>query len=106
MTGEVPRFIGRAVGGGEHQPGFLPGVTGRGPVAALPLGPELECGHADVGQRQGGFGGRGLGLAMVELATAALELPSYGEFGGVEVDVLPREPERLATAQAEHRTRT
>jgi hypothetical protein len=39
VAGEVPRFIGRAVGGGEYQPGFLPGVTGRGPVAALPLGP-------------------------------------------------------------------
>jgi hypothetical protein len=72
VTGEVPWFVGRAVGGGEHQPGFLPGVTRRGPVAALPLGPEFERGHADVGQRQGGFGGRGLGLAVVEVAARAL----------------------------------
>ena len=72
VAGEVPRFIGRAVGGGEHKPGVLPGVVCSDPVPVLSLGAELERGHADIGQRQGGFRAWCLGLAVLELPASAL----------------------------------
>ena len=53
--GEVPGFVRRAVGRGEHEPGVLSDVVRGGPVAGLLFGAELEHGDADAWQRQGGF---------------------------------------------------
>jgi hypothetical protein len=38
---------------------------------------------------------------MQELVSDSLELASYGEFVGIEVDVVPHQAEHLAFAQAE-----
>jgi hypothetical protein len=50
MPGEVPRLVGRAVAGGEYEPGLLPVVASPSPIGGLALGAQLERGHADVGQ--------------------------------------------------------
>jgi hypothetical protein len=38
---------------------------------------------------------------VVELAACPLELPRDGDLGGIEVDVIPGEPEGLAASQPE-----
>jgi len=68
VPGEVPRFVGRAEGGGEHKPGVLPDFGGLGALSGLAVGAQLKRGDTDVGQRQDGLGAGCLGLAVEQLA--------------------------------------
>lgn len=65
----------------------------------------FERGNADVGQRQDSCRERGLGLPVAKLVVRSLELPPDADFGRVEFDVRPGEPECFAKAQAEDEDR-
>ena len=62
--------------------------------------PLERCG-ADLGQRQRGIGGLGLGLPAQQVPADALKLPGDPELTGVDVDLVPAQAERLAAAQPE-----
>ena len=62
---------------------------------------DLECAHAQVGQRQRCLGRLGLDLTADELVTDALELFSDVQLGVIEVDLIPSQAEYFSPAQAE-----
>jgi hypothetical protein len=92
----------------------VPHLVGEDQLAALPRRPrelprvgfldlpEPQRGGADVRQRQRGIGGGCLGLPVQQLPAYPLQLTPDRQFSLVEVDVVPRQAEHLAFAQAEH----
>lgn len=77
----------------------MPRLTGGcAGLVALVLA-QSEGGHADVGQGQGGVGGRGRGVAAQELPAYALQLPAVGQLSTVEVEVRPVQTEGFTLAQ-------
>ena len=98
---EVARLDGRAVPGGEDQASINPAISRTVTVGVLLLLSDLQCGHAQIRQRQRGLGSLGLDLAADELVPDALELLSHVQLGCVEVDLIPGQAEYFAPAQAE-----
>ena len=70
-------------------------------ISVLLLLPNLQRGHAQVGQRQRRFRGLGLDLAANELVTDTLKLLPHVQLGVIEVDLIPGQAEDFTPAQAE-----
>jgi hypothetical protein len=71
----------------------------------LALAPFFERCGADLGQRQRGIGGLGLGLPPQQVPADALKLPGDPELTCVDVDLVPAQAERLPAAQPEDQDR-
>jgi len=70
----------------EDQTGIDPAVPRAITISVLLLLPDLQRGHAQVGQRQRRFRGLGLDLAANELVTDTLKLLPHIQLGSVVVD--------------------
>ena len=93
---DVARVHGQPVSGGEHLAGVDPEGAGPRSGFVLQLLLEAQGGHADVGQREEGAGGLGLGLAVDQTTPDPLEPESHLELCAVEVHHRPGQaPEPL-----------
>lgn len=97
---EVARLDGGAIAGSEYEVVLVPRFSGGYSCLVALAIPQPECGHADVGQGEGGVRRLGLGVAAQKLPAYALQLPADGQLSGIEVDVLPCQSQRLAFTEA------
>ena len=99
---DVPRVRGGAWVAGEHEPGVLPALAGREPLAGLAGGPAAQGLGRSRGEGEGAAGPFGLGLAVGADRSPHGYVRRDGRAGGrvaVQVDVRPAQGAGLLGAQ-------
>ncbi|SKA09923.1 hypothetical protein SAMN02745673_02438 [Marinactinospora thermotolerans DSM 45154] len=98
---QVVRLQRRPPPRGEDEPVLIPARRGVGPLGGLALAVLPKCLHAEVGQRDGVGGVAGLRRHRAQRPAGELKRVGGLQAPGVEVDVLPAQPQQFPAPQAE-----